>query len=221
MGASMLPKKLLDHGDIAERLLSFKSKRDSNSRKYLDAIPEHIINRPNLPRTDSIYVIDDAAYLSLAFPEGVHSLSDEERFTLNSPRHVFCSTSAAVEGADKLGRVLFQRRPTRGELSTAVNLIMSGHIIEAMVKWVDDMEKGTGATVGGIVDSFFGEILEMAPSSSERNFFGRLIASGGTEWMHAVVDLFERQRYKDVAYFSCEKGASDGSDGQIVMKGGN
>ncbi|KAI8852322.1 hypothetical protein BC829DRAFT_73608 [Chytridium lagenaria] len=184
---------------------SLKAKRNT-SHQFLDVIPEYVLNRPSLPRTDSQYVIDDpkvSPYLSLSFPEAVHSINENENESAISPRYVFCSTPSSVEGADRLARALWNRPPTRDELAQALDMAQSGRIVELLAQWVESMERGTGKTVGGMVDALFGEILEMAPSQKERHFYGRLMASGGLEWMHAAVDLFERRRYLDVARFAC------------------
>ncbi|KAJ3215523.1 hypothetical protein HDU67_000311 [Dinochytrium kinnereticum] len=189
--------------------LSLKMRR---SHQFIDVIPEYVLNRPSLPRTDSQYVIDDPSvspYLSLIFPEAVHGLTDLDKESMATPRFTFCSIPSSVEAADRLARALWNRPPTRDELVLASEMMKSGHVVELMSRWVEATEKGTVKTVGGMIDAFFGEILEMAPSQTERNFFGRLIASGGTEWMHAVVDLFERRRYQDVARFTCSEEGAD------------
>ncbi|KAJ3107433.1 hypothetical protein HDU96_007881 [Phlyctochytrium bullatum] len=166
------------------------------------SLPDYDLTRPTLPRTDPLYVIDDPTvnpYLSLGFPENVHGLEEEDQELLEDRRYPFCSTPSMVEGLDRLGRALWNRPLTREEISMGLGMLRQGRVAALVAAWVEAIGAGSGRTVGGMVDAFFGEILEMRPSKEERNLYGRVMAAGGAEWIHVVIDLFEKERYRDVA----------------------
>ncbi|KAJ3173970.1 hypothetical protein HK101_010996 [Irineochytrium annulatum] len=135
---------------------------------------------------------------------------------LSEPRYLFCSIASAVEGCERLHRAITARAPSlsgRGSLlnmQSWVERMLSGRLNSVVIEWLDLLSAGTESsrninmTVGGFTDALHAEVLEVELGRQEREMFGRMLASGGSGWLMAVADLFERRRYLEVSRHPCE-----------------